>query len=402
MIITFCGPSGSGKSYALKITAESLRQQDYSIHKEDDFLILKLFKFLGAGKSIKRYHHHKMSGGGKKASRIVSLAVVWIYPLIILLEYFWLYIWYEVFFYRKKIILSDRFTYDYAVTLRTHYGKDNYLTRMLEGFFYPSWIVYCSTDIKTLIKRNKNKSEFPVTGSVKFLKNIKNQYDQILRKKPHFAINTSEDRQMDMNKFKNISRFIISILTLGKIAFCGVDGSGKSTVSRKIAAKLSKFGIKTRVVHFYQEPFLMRIAFLNKQIKKIGKINVGLEKRSFLWALAYWLDACLQYIYYNLRYPKTILVFDRFFQDYLVSFRYYKVSFIKLFEKATPLGVKVFLISIDYKVAWKRKKEKSINHTKDLDRIYEDYISRLKFVKVCASNKNPKKLTEEIIYILLT
>lgn len=113
------------------------------------------------------------------------------------------------------------------------------------------------------------------------------------------------------------------------ISFSGVDGAGKTTISRIIKEKLSAKGLK--VVEFRSRPSLLPILSVFKYGKKQAHINstealprMGgnvSQLSSWLRYFYYLTDYLFGQIYIYFRYTKRnyVVIYDRFYFDYILD-----------------------------------------------------------------------------------
>lgn len=137
------------------------------------------------------------------------------------------------------------------------------------------------------------------------------------------------------------------------VAFCGMDGTGKTTISKKVALNLKKRGYKIKFIHGHTYS-------LSKNSLKVDEkiINNYRFLFRFLIPLAY-IDNIISY--FKQYRKKTIsIVSDRYFYDKVVRLIYYKICPIwlaRIYLKLLPKPDKVFFLDIEPKRALMRKKE---------------------------------------------
>lgn len=151
------------------------------------------------------------------------------------------------------------------------------------------------------------------------------------------------------------------------IAFCGMDGSGKTTLSRGLKEELVKKGHSAVVF----EPF--KYVIWASLLKLLGGgerlVSVGSEKKNHfflfkLWPLLALFDHWIQFLFeikpLGKRYDYTIA--DRFFFDFAASFKYfgYTTKWLdKLYLKLIPKPDLTFILNLPPEIALEREQDGS-------------------------------------------
>jgi GT2 family glycosyltransferase/thymidylate kinase len=107
----------------------------------------------------------------------------------------------------------------------------------------------------------------------------------------------------------------------------GNDGSGKTTIARKLADIFEKAGLKVLYKHEYDYMFLKKLFKLvgERRVERARKEMISERKRSwkyYVWPLFVWFDVFVQYIYFKFFKRKAIIIFDRYVYDHYLSFKY--------------------------------------------------------------------------------
>ncbi|MEM2900446.1 MAG: dTMP kinase, partial [Thermoplasmata archaeon] len=178
------------------------------------------------------------------------------------------------------------------------------------------------------------------------------------------------------------------------ISFCGVDGSGKSSLIASVSKELTKKGLSVEVVYanrahlFYIKNKMFYFGLpIDFVAKRVLKCNDFFEYRKHRLGLPYALALFLDYIPFVLRKihhslkKNRLIITDRYIYDILV-FRYYDMyyPFIEdAFMKIAPKPDLVFLIDVPPELAFERKKEYTLEHRIKEREIYLEYAHRLGF-----------------------
>ena len=188
-----------------------------------------------------------------------------------------------------------------------------------------------------------------------------------------------------------------------RIYFSGLDGSGKSTATEKLQQHLQKKGLKVAKLHFYYNYIYIKI---QKKIspKKIENSSQSqyLPKRkknlkNKIWTYFVVLDGILQFLFFELINFNKIKIYDRFFQDYLVSFKYLNLESNFLLDYICKKTNCHFLILADPEVAFNRNPEHSIEFFKECHQYYLDLQKQYQLEYINTSNQNPEQVLNKIL-----
>ncbi len=414
MIIAFCGASGSGKSSLIKeiIDLKNFRNKKLSLYNEDDFVAVKISKLILGNKNFREYNESKMSKEAKNKKNILFSSLVAIfYPLGIYLEYLYLYLYYKIIF-SDRILLSDRFIYDYIVTLKQNLKIKNRFTEfMFINFPRPDLLFYLDIDPATAILRNKNAKRFSKTNSISYQAKIIREYMNVAKKKNMVTVNTKgeiNDSLINIERHIN-NREILSMVK--EIAVIGTDGSGKTTICNLLNDYSKSLNISSQVVHFFHENLLLKllrkcgILREHKQDESmLGRSRMKSKRKihrpyllKFLLSMLHITDSYIQYIYCKLIHGNSLNIFDRYFYDYLIGFKYYGIKGFEGLEKFIPKVKNTFLMTVDANVAYKRKPEAFLDFYDFVNKAYLELAIGKRFIVVNESNKNPEEIMQIII-----
>lgn len=176
------------------------------------------------------------------------------------------------------------------------------------------------------------------------------------------------------------------------IALMGNDGSGKTTVIKLLLDRLVKSGKETIYVPGFDHLFLDKFKSL---IQKSTGMNVGELQEEYdnnqrkkarlifyIWPYMVFMDCVCLLIKYFFR-PGKIVIFDRYFYDYVISFKNLGISskleeFLFLFLPRPKIS---FVLDVSAGIAYERKK---VTHAGTID-YYEN--QRLRYLWL-AKNKS--------------
>ena len=151
------------------------------------------------------------------------------------------------------------------------------------------------------------------------------------------------------------------------IAFCGMDGSGKTTLSRRVKEELVKKGHSAVVI----EPFeyviwapLLKLLGGGERLVSAG----GEKKNNFflfkLWPFLALFDHWAQFLFKikTLEKKYDYIIADRFFFDFAASFKYfgYTTKWLdKLYLKLIPKTDLTFVLDLPPEIALEREQDGS-------------------------------------------
>lgn len=419
MIIAICGPSGSGKSVLLEALRgfEYFSGKDVTTKQEDDFFFLRQVKRTGAEQLVSEYKEVVFFKRSNRSiyHRIFSFFVRFIYPCVIYLEFIFDYFYYEILF-KNKILLKDRYIYDYIVTLRDNLGINNSLISFFfERFPRPSLLFFLSINLNTAMKRNKNNLRGKITASKSFQKRVLERYSQLALRTNAIKINTNSIIQ---HAYGTIRRYVLmrdSLAKLNRIAIIGLDGTGKTTTARMLEDTARLLNIKPIVVHFYHNSllfqFLAWVGYYKIKDQYMGyKDQKDLTEKSrsvseatnkkgktLFWAILHYSDGLLQYLLAIIFFKDRLLIFDRFFYDFLVNFEFLKVERRDIFSKCVPHVDKTFLLLSKPLISYKRKPENTLDFFTTSERLYKKLAKIYNISIIDTTHKTPHEVFAELM-----
>lgn len=194
------------------------------------------------------------------------------------------------------------------------------------------------------------------------------------------------------------------------IAFMGNDGSGKTTVIKLLEKKLVKNSQEVIHVPGYDHLFLDQFKRLYQKLTganldKLHRLYDDTNKSKtnklfYLWPYLVFIDCFCLWIRYRLQFWKIVL-FDRYFYDYVISFQHLGVKtwleeflFLHL-----PKPKNCFIIDVSAQIAYQRKKD---THKGGLDYYKKQHtrylwLAKRKNIPVINTDKaTPEKIAQRI------
>lgn len=413
MIISFSGTSGSGKSTLINeiVKVGIFRNRKILVKKEDSFITLKILKYILGENLFSKYKEEKFF---KKRYydffyKLFVVSSYIFYPAIVYIEFLIDYIQYEII-HKKTILFIDKFVYDHIVQFKNILEIDNAFVEWLFAHFprpYLSFMI--DINLTTALLRNKNNIPGKITSQKLFHENILNNYRRIAKKNNILIVENNTDIQ---DAVKNITTHIINkqkLMNNRRIAICGLDGVGKTTIANMLVEYAGLLNIQCKIVHFVHNNLLYRILLrlgyynFDVPIKMIYKrsrehsARERLKKTSFIKAFLRFFDSYAQYIFYIIIYRNKLIVFDRYFYDYLVSFEYLAIKWRSFFSKIVPEIRNKFLFEASPLVSYRRKPERVKAFFVESHDIYLKIAKEQDMKIIHTDNKNPKYILKELI-----
>lgn len=415
MIISFSGTSGSGKSAIILriLKSEIFKGRKVIVREEDSFITIKFFKYILGNNIFSKYKEEKFFK--RSYSDIIYRFFVVLcyifYPIVVYIEFFIDYIWYQIIF-KKTLLIVDKFIYDHAVNFKNILGIDNKFVRWLINRFPRPYLAFLiDVNLSTALLRNKNNIPGKITSNSNklFHENVLKHYHKIAKRHNLLVIDNNGDLK---DAVMNIRSHIMNkekLINTKEIALCGLDGAGKTTIANMLAKYAVSLNIKCKVVHFVHNNLLYKLLLL------LGyyKINVPkkflyersrkhsarerLTRTSFIKAFLRFFDSYVQYLFYiNLNRDKLI-IFDRYFYDYLVSFEYLNIKWRFIFNKLVPEVKYKFLFQVSPAVSYRRKPERVKAFFVECDEIYLRMAKEQNIKIINTENKDSNVALQQLL-----
>lgn len=192
-----------------------------------------------------------------------------------------------------------------------------------------------------------------------------------------------------------------------KVVLLGLDGSGKTTATENLQNALTC--LEPNIVYMgWGKDFTNVMVKIYRHLKYRNKhvfnnnanINGEIARKSFFQLLVYYVELYHRYLLSSFSTRSFIIIYDRFFYDWLILSRSKLVE--KLFLSITPKPDILFYLSAPKSILYQRKKEISVNKLEQLEEIYEgkEYLRSAKPVNT--SRLNEQEITEIILKSVLS
>lgn len=403
MIITCIGPSASGKTTIIK----NLKDWDYFkgrkivIRKEDDFKLIQFLKFILGDRLFTQYKEQKFFNDNPSTFKaiIFSTIVYWFYPWVIYLEFLCIYVLYSTL-WRDRVLLSDRYIYDYIVTFEEMLHIKNPIAKFLIlNFPKPYLSFYLKISKEKSILRNKDDIQGKITAFDSLHERVIKKYNNIATKLELIAVDSNDSVVNTVDQIKYYIYAKEKLSSIKSLSISGIDGAGKSTISEDLNELCKKLGVNSTILRLYHLPILYKVltrtGFKFQGVRKNTSTQI---KRSFWWGILNFFDSYLQYFSARITNLNSLIIFDRYFYDYLASFEYREVPYVKMFANIIPKLDKSFIFIVTAEKAYQRNDE---NLTKDyffqINILYNKIAKEQKIKAIDVNNKNPKEILNELI-----
>lgn len=416
MIISFSGTSGAGKTTIIKELEKALllSGKKVIVKNEDDFFFINLFKKFFGNSAAANYNKKKLLDiePNLKENNSLSILISVFYPLIVYIETLIEFLIFEVF-NKQTVLLKDRFIYDYLVTIRYNLNINN---RFYEFLFLHSpkpWLQFF-VDIteETALKRNKNIVKGSKTMEHSFHFKVIESYRNIAKHRNLISVK-NDDKLSDTISCIKTHIAVKQKLSRSKvITISGLDGVGKTTLISNLGRYLEQLNISYIVVHFYHDTVLYKIlkkfGFFkqektNQAIYKANRKKSILTKQKgkpWIWALFSYIDAFIQYFFYKVFFGRRVIIFDRFFYDYIVTFEYLNIKGGSLFRKFIPKVKNSILLTCNPENIYKRKPENTLKFFKIVGQKYLDMAPYYGILVIDVGNLKQDEVLIEVIKVI--
>ena len=201
------------------------------------------------------------------------------------------------------------------------------------------------------------------------------------------------------------------------LALLGPDGAGKTTLARLLLEKAAVWKIFGRREYRYRRFHIPWLKRLTSKIKNTEVVNIDAEVRADgaiiplgpVKATVYLIYLALEYIlgyFYLNRFKMNggLLIFDRYFYDYLVfeDFQRAPAWILRLLAKLVPRPDALIYLQNDPEIIHARKPERSVQEIARQAKICEDLVALLPPAYTLQTSKDPEELVEEIKEIIIT
>lgn len=402
MIIAFSGNDGSGKSTLAGLLAADLEDKGRRVlvHEEFGYLPLRIMRRL-AQRRTKRVQSDLQKGASAQRSfGVMSYALV----LSSAAQILWLRT-----FRRGQTVIKDRCVFDYLATARELGVNAPLLERLSRFAPKPDITFYISVEPEVAMHR-RNSSDRPGNKTLDFYQQKRKIYDRIYNESRIFRIyNDHEDPHLALTSINDVLETRDRIKRVKTIAISGLDGSGKSTTTAQLSEALSRLNLKSVVVHFYYQYLVLKVIQLLKRQTPPDELSRQKESvtkevqhlasgKSKMWMAFVLFDAALQYMFYRTFMRKHIVVFDRYFHDYVVSFEFLKLKFPKeRLLRFFPRPDRHFLQIADFRVLHQRKPEHTIEFFESCHRSYCELGENAGMIILDSTKSGAEEITSKLL-----
>ena len=388
MIIAFSGTSGSGKSTLID-GAKKLgifSNKTVSVKEEDNFYPTRwVEKALGTDRFEECRTALFMNADFSRWPPLVRPLVPYIYSFVVYTELLSDFIKYELI-YRDRVVIKDRYIYDYLVTLNENVDFNNrFINYLFKKFPRPYLTFFVDVERRVALERNKeNKVWMNHTGTrAGHHKRVLKKYRQISKEKNLIRLDNNKDLKASLKIIEESLLAKKRLENIKQVVICGIDGTGKTTLANRFRAYCNSLNVKSKIVHPYHNTLLYQLLLMvgilkkepesketyNKNRATAKKVNK--KGKPFIWGLLHYIDFYVQHLFFVFYYRKRILVFDRYFYDSIVGFKLYRIGGRRFFERLIPNVKNKFCLVCEPEVAYKRKPENTLDYFRSCHNEYQ-------------------------------
>lgn len=391
MIIAFSGPDGVGKTTLLNEVARELAGMDVKIiiHQEFQFNYLKALNKLRNSPAAKSYKDNVILGQKKPSARKRFIGLL--YACAIYVEFLIEYVDYELM-HRKTVLLRDRYALDFAVGSQATMTS-RLITRLLLAFPRPS------LHFLVQLRPEKAMERMRKTRAFSFNEEYYLKLSELYRSHGEGSrIGIDNDGAAAKTLARKYARIKVKLLDIKTVAISGLDGAGKSTTVAGLSQLLTELKVPHVTKHFYYEYLILKLKkkgpdkpdeIKHKESREAEERHVARGK-TVPWVIFVLIDSLLQYSLAMAMRRNRIVIFDRFFPDYFVSFDFLRAPYNRKFLKRIfPRPSRYYLQIADYGVLYERKPEHSLGFFKECHKKYMELASENNMI-LLDSTKNDK------------
>lgn len=396
MIIAIAGNDGSGKS-AIADELSKHFNNNHTVTRVPEFTgpLINLFKRKAKKESS------SLEASPRKTSPIMPY-LVWIDNIIGIILHKTVH--------RKSIVIMDRCMIDHLATWEELKLANNFI-----NFLYlklspkPHITFYIKVDPQNALSRRiaQNDGRRPKSKEFYILKC--KIYDSLITGLPIVTVDNNGSFSHSLKRIIKLSIIRNKLTHLKTIAISGLDGAGKTTTIVELSELLTQMNVKFRTIHFYYNYIIIKVLKClkkpaiqsdeNRNKKSIATEQKHVQKgKSKLWVTFVILDAKIQYYFMRLISKNHVILFDRFFPDYLVSFDFLGIKYdrVKLLN-SFPKPDKYYLQIADYEVLYKRKPEHTLDFFKVCHGKYLLLAKESNMLLLDSTSKNKNDILEDLV-----
>ncbi|HJQ08776.1 MAG TPA: hypothetical protein VJ836_04835 [Candidatus Saccharimonadales bacterium] len=403
MIIALTGNDGSGKTTLGKMLARSLAAEYRPVAKleEFDYPLIRMFrKLAGPTKTIQTQTETRQ--GSKQPLSLKLLPYIqWADSLLQTAKF--------KLFARHVTVIKDRCAYDYIATWRELGVTNRFVEFLYRLLPKPDVTFYMYVEPATSLARRSKQPEKNSGKGLNFYQLKTQLYDDIYRHNRIALVDNNGNAQQALAQIKALLATREKLTSVKSIALSGLDGAGKTTTSEQLSELLHQLNVGHVVVHFYYNYLILKLLGLLKKKQPDDETARNLRsletekkhtesRKSKLWVMFVLSDAALQYAFYRLFAFRRLIVFDRFFHDYLVSFDFLKAPHNKQrLLHIFPKPDRYFLQIADYNVLHQRKPEHSPEFFAACYQKYQALARETGMIILDSTHQPPNQITQALL-----
>lgn len=390
MYITISGVDNSGKTTIAKALSDYFQLQGKKVvyKPEFDFFFTKVLLFFTKSSNVSALKNSVIIKGEKT---FFSQVLYFLYFILVYLHFLCERLLYCTF-WRKKILIRERYIYDFWVSVANNTWYKFYL--FLAKIFPSSWYnFFLNVPLETILQRSYLRS-FRFSNE---------HYQKLLKSYLYFQneyINLHAENTIDAIVHEIL--LVCKLKTIKNIAISGIDGAWKSTTIENLQKKFSQYHISIYSLHFYYNFLVFKVMRLFKKKKQdtwdIYERSKQHEKKSkntqksLIWKFLVLFDAYVQYLFSLLFWLNKLKIYDRFFLDFEVSWSFLWLRYNKKIFNFFPKLNNYFILVADPEILYQRKPEHTLDFFIQCHKLYTDLSKIHNVILIDTSHCNEKEV----------
>lgn len=401
MIIALSGNDGSGKSTVAQSLMNNKLLKGQKIHAQEFNGVLI--------SALKKIAKPKNTASSDEISPHASSLM----PYLVWLDLNLTSIYHRIF-HRSKTVIIERGPIDYLATWKELGNASKVIEKLYSNFtLMPHLTVYLRVSPDTAMRRRAQQKDGRKPKSKKFYQIKYEIYEHLSALFNPVVVDNNTQLRAVVSEIINTINLRNRFSKLRKIAISGLDGAGKSTTTSELSSYLTKLNVRHASKHFYYEYVLLKPLKLLKgrssktasgeeeqdYSKSIAKEEKHLASgKSKFWVVFVLADAGVQYAFSRIFAFRRLIIYDRFFPDYLISFDFLNVKYDKeKLLKIFPNPDRYYLQIADYKVLYDRKPEHSLEFFRQCYEKYGELAKDTGMIKLDSTNRDKKQILNDLL-----
>ena len=406
MIIDIIGNDGSGKTAVAErlFDTQKKSKQNVIFRREFEYFYLDYVKRIFRRTYLKKVQSDIQQENSSSFLKRISPYLVYI---DLLLEH----VYFRVF-RRKFTVIKDRCAPDYLISWEEQGISNTLISFLYSHFPKPDLAFFVYADPAIAYQRRKEQVTSDEKDQVKdipFYRQKTDSYVSYCDQKPIIFIDNTVDIDTSIQEIIHFIDLKEKLSSVKSLAISGLDGAGKSTTIDNLSNLLYKLHIPSTTIHFYYNYIILKfLRQFQKQKKTSDQDNfqksIAHEKKSVRegkptwWVYFVLADSFIQYFFIRLFSLRKVIIYDRFFHDYLVSFAFLNAPHDReRLLQLLPKPNNYFLQIADPEILHDRKPEHTMDFFKTCHAAYMQLATRCNFHLLDSGKYNEKEILDKLL-----